>query len=443
MSKTPPRVQGKRNGFALARSYVMHNAPYFSPTLYAFIPTPYEGLTEAAGGPLAVTERLVLLYEPAWVASISSKMLATGLCHEVMHDQLRHIKRGMAYPDRRRFNLAGDLFINGLMTKQTRSVKTDKSGRINEPLWEFPEWAAMPAKYGFPDGLTADEYYKLLEKKGSTSPEFKGFMCGTCGGVAGNPSGKELEKKQNEAKGRSELECRSIARSTSQAIKAHMQKEGRGSTAGNWSEFFDIGEETYTVPWPQELANIIRFSLNNVRTGGIDYSMRRPSIRSYLRGWPLPGLIGYDPEVAVIVDDSGSMGKEQIGAALRVTSDVMTQTGIRSVWFMEADTQSQRTPTRMTARDLYSIELKGRGGTNFCIPIEYMQQFKPRVSLVIYLTDGDGPVPAEAPTEFEMIWGIVPSPWSRRPAEWGRCIMLGDYIAGAPEHLSEEEEDEY
>ncbi len=428
-------AQSKKSGFALARGYVMQNAPYFAHTLYAFIPTPFENLTEVAGGPLAVTERLVLLYDPEWVKSIDMETLATGLCHEVMHDQLRHIARGKAYPDKQRFNLAGDLFINGLMAKQMRTMKDAKGQRVAVPLWKFPEWAAMPAKFGFPDGLTADAYYQLLEKKSQEGGGKKAInpklMCGGCGGVAGNPGSHELEKKHNTAKGRSEAECRSIAHETSKAIKDFMQKEGRGLTPGGWSEFFNIGEEVYTVPWRQKLANVLRYSINNARVGGLDYSMRRPSARSYLRGWPLPGLISYDPEIGVVVDSSGSMGKPQIGSSLRVISDVMEQTGVRSVWFMEADAAEQRAPIRVTPRDLREIEIKGRGGTDFTPAIEYMQKFQPRISVLIYCTDGDGAAPAEAPTEFETIWGIVPSSWSRKPTEWGHTIMLGEYLEGA------------
>lgn len=103
---------------SLARNYVKLNAPYYTSTLYGFIPTPIEDLTALVGGPLAVTERLVLFYEPKWVETVSVKMLASGLAHEIMHHQLSHVARGKVYLDQERFNWAGDLVINQLLRKQ-------------------------------------------------------------------------------------------------------------------------------------------------------------------------------------------------------------------------------------------------------------------------------------------------------------------------------------
>lgn len=420
----------KGDKLALARGYVKQYAPYMAPTLYGFIPTPVEDLTQKVGGPMAVTERLVLLYEPKWIESANVLQLATGLAHEVCHDQLRHIQRGKFYLDKIRWNRAADLFINGMLKAQRKRVKTgDGKNSAEEPMWDFPEWALMPSKYGFPEGLTADEYYRLLTTKANESDasEECQVMCGGCGGVAGNPLG-DIEIEVNATKGRTESDCKNIARSTSKLIKAHMSGggAGRGSGPGQWSEFFDIGEAKYFVPWKQKLANVTRNSFANVCLGGMDYSMRRPSMRSLLRGVLLPSLIAYAPEIAFIVDTSGSMGKPQIGDSLRVMSDVMTQLGIRSAWFMEADDGVQSPPVKKTPYELRSIELKGRGGTNFTPALTYMRTFRPKVSLVFYLTDGDGSAMDQPPPEFHTVWCVVPSAWGRVPANWGTVVVLSD-----------------
>lgn len=426
MSNKGWAAHGHGSTMSLARAYVRQYAPYLTSTLYAFVPTPVEGLTQLAGGPLAVTDRLVLLFDPEWVASVDVEELAFGLSHEVYHDQLRHVRRSAAYPDKRRWNHAGDLFINGMMNKQKRRTKT---GEV--PLWNIPDWVYMPSKFGFPDGLTADEYYKLLEQTKDKHPPppppgSSSVGCGTCGGIAGNPLGDAIEQQYNEQKGRSEADCKSIARSTSKAIQEYMLGPGRGTSPGDWSAFFDMSEETYVVPWPRLLANTMRVSINNARMGGFDYSMRRPSPRSYLRGIPLPSLISYEPEIAFLVDSSGSMGEGQIGTALRICSDVLRQTGIRTAWFMEVDAATQRKPTRVKAQDLRHMEIKGGGGTNFTPGIEYMQQFRPQISTLFYLTDGDGTAPKMEPKEFKTVWCVVPSTWARRPAEWGTLVVLGE-----------------
>lgn len=416
----------KRDNLALARAFVNQHAPYFGPTLYGLVPFPKPGLTAIAGGPMAVTERLVLLYDPEWVQNETVEVLAFGLAHECMHDLLRHVARGKSYLDKERWNKAGDLFINGSMAKQERTVNRNRT-YSKEKLWTIPDWVALPSRFGFPEGLSADEYYQLLEDHKKHDEPCKIFS-GCCGGVAGNPSKGELEALPEVlAKGRPEAECRAIARETARALQKHMEGAGRGTTPGEWSDLVDIGEERFHIPWRQKLANILRHSVGAARTGGLDYSRRRPSKRSYLRGIQLPSLISFDPTIFFIVDSSGSMGLTQLSDSLRVCADVLKQTGVSKAWFLEADTQPARNqPLNITPTKLRSLEIKGRGGTDFTAAIKFAEEFRPRPSVVFYLTDGDGAAPEQPPQGMHFVWCIVPSYYNKAPATWGDIVVLSD-----------------
>lgn len=444
-------AQHAASHLVLARLYVKLHAPYLAQTLFGLIPTPMPGLVEIAGGPLAVTERLVMYYEPEWVETVDVEILATGLAHECLHSQLQHVQRGKRYSDKKRWNIAGDLFINGTMRDIKRQKKVGGKVQPNQTaLWKFPTWAHMPEDYGFKVGLTADEYYRLLEEfeKAGKKPKCdeaggdrqsdKGdpggeehLLKGCCGGVAGNPLSNELEGKLNQEKGRSEAEVHIIAKATAKAIKAHMESsEGRGTLPGQFAEFIDISEKVFHVPWRVKLANITRYSIGKARIGGLDYSRRRPSKRSYTRGITLPGLISYDPEMLFVIDSSGSMGQEQLADALRVCQDVLVQAGITSARWMEADVEHKREPIRVSTRDLNHIEIRGRGGTDFrpaCAAAENMQ---PKPHIVLYITDGDGPAPKVPPPGIHFIWVIVPSPYRRRPATWGDHVILEEEDQG-------------
>ena len=435
-------AQNKASNLVIARLYVKLHAPYLSPTLFGMIPTPMPGLLQMAGGPLAVTERLVMYYEPEWVEKEDVLVLATGLAHECLHVQLSHIARGKNYSDKERWNRAGDLFINGTM-RDIKRTKKNKSGAVGSgPLWSFPEWALMPEQFGFKTGLTADEYYRLLEKhdkkekEEGEGKEGKGggddhthIMVGCCGGVAGNPLSQELEGKLNHEKGRSEASVNSIAKATAKAIKAHMESaEGRGNMPGQWSELVDISDKTFDVPWNTKLANITRYAISKTKVGGLDYSIRRPSKRSLLRGIILPSLIGYDPIVWFIVDSSGSMGREQLADATKICADVLQQTGITEAWWMEADVENKRDPLKVHVRDLQHMEIRGRGGTDFRPAIAYVENQNPKPHIVIYITDGAGPAPEFPPPGIHFIWVIVPSTWAHIPARWGDMVILTDHL---------------
>lgn len=427
---------------SVARAYVMQFAPYYTPTLLGFIPTPIEHLEEQVGGPLAVSERLVLFYDPAWVMDdkTSNVVLATGLGHEVMHHQLEHIRRGEWYADKERWNRAGDLFINGSMATQKKS-----SGKnAGSALWEFPDWALMPGKYGFEAGLSADAYYKLLteyEKK-QELPKGAKVMCGSCGSVAGNkqPGLGALEDKYNEKKGRSKGDCQSIADQTAKEIEIALGAN-RGNIPGSWAELAKRSEKIFRVPWKQKFANSLRQAIGTSTAGGMDYSRRRPSKRSYLRGITLPSLVGHmTADVLFILDSSGSMMKPQLADSLRIFADVLQQTGIQEARFMEADAGVQREPIVLRTRDFESLVISGRGGTDFRPALKYAGELKQRPQIVVYATEGDGPWPEEPPPGIHVIRAIVPSPYQRIPnLEWGETIVLDDDFE-APE--AEEDEDD-
>lgn len=432
-------AQHKASNLVIARLYVKLHAPYLSPTLFGLIPVAMPNLREIAGGPLAVTERLVMYYDPNWVEEVPVTVLATGLGHECMHCQLRHVTRGMKYPDKKRWNIAGDLFINGAMVDVKRQKKVNgKPVGTETPLWDFPEWAHMPEDYGFEKGLTADAYYRLLEQFEGPEPQKKKdgrgdpggeshIMRGCCGGAAGNPLGAELEGTLNEDKGRSEASVHSIAKATAKAIQAHMESsEGRGNLPGMWSELIEISDKVFNVPWRVKLANIMRYSIGKIRVGGLDYSIRRASKRSYLRGIRLPSLVGYDPNVWFIVDSSGSMGTKQLADTSRVCMDVLQQAGITQAWWMEADIEHKREPLKISVRDLMRMEIRGRGGTDFRPAVQFAESRQPKPHIVIYITDGDGPAPRHAPPGIHFIWVVVPSPLRRRPANWGDLVVLED-----------------
>ena len=459
----------------LARAIVRQFAPYLSPTLYALIPAPVEDMRRIANGPMAVTEQLVLLYDPEWVATEDPHVVATGLAHECLHVLLEHVKRGTRYADMQTFFIACDLFINGVMVDQKRSVRSKASNTSEErPLWLFPEWAILPAQYKWPNGLTAHEYYLRLKQLEQAQEKKKGagkeegpdkkegtsaassddspgndaaddadsghhhdkdsqgsetkknkFMAGCCGSVAGAAASNALEAAKNAEKkgGRSEAYKSHIVKLTSQAIKEHLQATGRGNTPGIWSELITASDEVFDVPWETLLSEVSSHTIDNIRVGGADYSRRRPSKRSYLRGIMLPGLVDYDPCLWLVVDSSGSMGKPQLGAALRVCADVIAQTNTTQVYYLEADVKVQKEPMLVCAADLYQMQILGRGGTDFRQPIEQACKAIPRPDMLIYITDGDGTVPDEPPHNMEVVWCIVPSSHTK-PAAWGQTIFL-------------------
>lgn len=419
-----------------SRAILVNKAPYMASTVYGLVPKLHWGLKESVGGPIAVSDKLVMLLDPGWVPNIlegeefedgenvtPEDMLAGCVFHECMHI-LRGMDRLRALPDRSLANIAGDLAINPDIIKVG---------------FRLPSWVYYPNMFGWKDGLLLEQYYELLEKlpkkkllvivggSGGGQGEGKGGIgaghCGSCAGEDVLPGGAEEEIDKEI--GRAEGDVEHIRTKTLQDLKSHMEGPGKGNTPAGFKDLLNFDKKEKTVDWRGQLRQVLRRAAGRIQSGRTDYSLRRPSKRSYVRGILRPGMITREPEIIFVRDTSGSMGREQINDANNEVIQVLRQLGIGEAWLMDADADCYE-PKRVRVRDIPNLSITGRGGTSFVPAIEAVQNMKPRPDLCIYLTDGDGDAPATPPKGVEVVWCVVPSQWGRKPAHWGKLVVLSN-----------------
>lgn len=412
----------------LARGICQVKAPYFTNAIYSFIPNPIFGL-----GTIGVSEGLVLIYCPAWILMRTGPQCAFLLIHEVMHLTRQHPeRRGSSDPCI--FNSAGDLAINP---------------DLIEAGWIMPDGEALgllPEQFKFPKGLATEEYYDLLLKQQQQQPKRKkggsgededgeegkgqggrhkpGCGQGRCGGIAGNHIDEELEKQLDRDIGRTKVARHGLEKQIAEDVKRYAAEKGRGNIPASLLSWAQEDKKKSKIPWPSKLAAVLRKTSGRIQSGGMDFSLLRPSKRSYLRGILRPGMVQQEPEVAFIIDTSGSMGRGQIRTGLREARSVMSSVGVDQVWWLEADAAVANVPKRISAKALTNIELHGGGGTDFGPAIEACTKLRPRPDLIIYFTDGDGSAPDKPPPGVAVIWCIVPSYYNQKPASWGLSIIM-------------------
>jgi predicted metal-dependent peptidase len=79
--------------------------------------------------------------------------------------------------------------------------------------------------------------------------------------------------------------------------------------------------------------------------------------------------------------------------------------------------------------------LKGGGGTDFRVGFEQIEklplQDKPKI--IVFITDGQGPAPAQAPRGIDVVWVLVGAhqqvPYcgeTNKPITWGETISIDD-----------------
>lgn len=437
---------------ALGRAYLRKRAPYLATTIYGLVPVPVKGC-----GTMAVTAGFVMYYDPDWVENEPefktvddqgkfNGFECVGAC---IHHECQHVVRGLdrleALKDPELANIAADMAINY---------------DLREADWRLPPWVVYPETFGYPGGKPLEWYYnemardkaaimqalqQMLEKSGilertgqSKSPgqqpgqgqqQGQGSgkaqtapLAGQCGGIAGNPGDKDLESKLDEEVGRPKSDQERIKRVTAHQIKEHIEAHGRGSAPGFTAEDVEYKPKKSVIDWKKQLSRVVRRTVGAVIAGATDFSLRRPSKRSMVLGVVRPGLIDQLCEVAFIRDTSASMGKKDLQAANDEAIAVMKQLGLDEVWFIDADTQVH-TCKRMRLKDIPKAKAMGRGGTDFREPLKKASKLRPKPDVVIYLTDGDGTAPRQKPSNFEVVWCVVPSSYARRPAKWGHLVL--------------------
>lgn len=428
---------------AIARVIIKEKWPYLTSLIYSLVPKELPGL-----GTLLTSEKLVMLYDPVWFASLTDEVAAGCLIHESFHVVRKHFMRGMYYPDLDLANKAGDLTINQ---------------DIREMEAELPDWALYPETFGFPLALSMEEYYELLAQlKGKDGPPKKGSVqisisasgppqpgdqkpqdgqgeeqgdppkggkccAGRCGGVAGN--GEDIEKAIDEAEpdlGRTPEEMTLLEHTVARDIQNAVASEGRGKVPGSLVEWAEKVLEKPKIKWQQILPRIVRRTTGTVESGGNDYSKKRLSKRTHVRGLLIPGMIQEQPIIAFVRDTSGSMGRPQLRAAVRESCGALKSCGIENAWFLDADAAVTAVPRMLRIREIQKLPITGRGGTDFGPALERVQKLRPRPNVCIYLTDGDGNAPDLPPRGMEVIWVIIKSYYNKAPCDWGHHIFVDD-----------------
>lgn len=419
---------------AKGRALAKRKAPYFATGFLSLVPYETSEIDTAL-----ITDTLILAYNPAFVDKLPDAQVAGLYYHELSH-VLRGHKDRLVGADPYLRNLAADITIN------------DDGKRAG---FELPDGAVYSTTFGFPPGLSMEQYYELLLKKaqeqeeeeereggdGEVGPNIpgkpkknsikhvkKGPCAGECGSAAGNSPNQELEDRLNQEQGlgRSELDSKRIQKQVAHELKNHIESQGRGDLPGELIEDILASLGPSKVPWTRVLSSILTGAFERITHGQEECSYRRICSRTYTRddGVIRPGLISYEPEILFCLDTSASMGAKQLECALREIIGVMQALGINDVTLLEADTELATQPRRVHTRDLAHLQIHGRGGTDFRPAITHAQKMKPRADALIYFTDGDGFAPAGPPKGLEVIWCVVPSYFQKAPAPWGRAVFV-------------------
>lgn len=381
-----------------ARLRLVRERPYLSAALWAMKPIERPGL-----GTMAVDAWWRLYYDPSVAEKWTIEQIGGVLYHETLHLLRDHAGRCEAVgAEKSVWNLAADIEINDDLFAEGVNLPDD-------PL--------LPEDFGFKRGLLAEEYYALL-KQGSGGQAATGVShepspgMGNCGSCAHGQQEAWEDAPGTDSpavsKAEAELVRRQVANEVREACKT------RGKVPGHLKRW----AETVLSPkadWRRVLAGAVRVAAAHT-SGAVDYSYAKPSRRQGQVGngkIVLPSLRRPVPEVAVVVDTSGSISKDMLTQALTEVRGVLTATGAGAV-VLSVDAAVHVCKRVFDAR---RVRLEGGGGTDMGVGIEAALKIRPRPHVIVVLTDGYTPWPHDKPPA-KVVVGILgdgPSPpaWAK------------------------------
>jgi predicted metal-dependent peptidase len=340
---------------------------------------------------MAVDTGWRLYYSPDFVMSETPEALATVLLHECLHCMLEHGRRFEALStedkDHSVWNYAGDCAINQILDDA-----------------HMPWTVVTPVRYKNIEHQGVDKtmpteaaYAVMIEFRRQNPEEPKARDCGSVSG--GQNRGYELEPEDPNSPSTSINQKDNILDSVASAVIA-AQNNGDDIPDGIARIARDRLEPT--VDWKKLLAFNVRSAISNV-AGRRDYTYARPSrrqssINSGGANFIFPAMRQPQPPcVGIVLDTSGSINDETLDIYLSEIRGIFSAVGVSSgLWVLPCDSKVHEI-AKIKSFDLTKVRIQGGGGTNMAVGVAEALKIRPRVNIIVVLTDGATPWPTKKP----------------------------------------------
>lgn len=403
-------------------------APYFGVMLRGFVRVETPAIST-----MAVSATGVLLWSPDFVTRVTVENLAFALMHETLHVLLKVWERGAALgviPER-----TSDAHAKASQLNRAHDACINESLREIEAVRpHIPEWVVTPESLGQPPKLVLEERYRLLREKErdeDPKPMAQQVGGGWCGGCAGHPVDGEPNGVSPES--RSEAEMNRFRKETAEAIK-HACSKNPGSVPAELQRFADAVLAPPRIDWRTRLARTVRSAVA-YRAGAVDFTWSRPSRRQagigYGIGRPaIPAMHAPQPNVACIIDTSGSMGEDDLTAAASEVQGILAAVGATvTVCVVDADVHGVK-PVATVAEAI--TMMKGGGGTDMTPGFDELAKLRTPPSVIIVLTDGHiGGGHPEFEPAAKTVWVVIGENGNRTPCPWGEVVCIDEPKAEA------------
>ena len=314
------------------------------------------------------------------------------------------------------------------------------SDMVISPVYKF-SWVdlAKPEDYGLPAGQYYEWYANRLNEINRPTP--LPLPC-----MEGSDYQQELQDSihfQGQGHGQSTNQSQSQNQEEIQSQEQELQGtedsapslQGRaGGESGEASSYTALWEEDQfqarqitdlvqsTTQWgslPGDMVELIkkaaegkidyRGALRTFRSSILSQKRRQTRMRPSRRfGFEQMGShYDFTTRLLIAIDTSGSVGSEELGRYFRIITTFFKY-GIQEIDVLMFDDEVQGEPVTFTEakKNKQEFKVRGRGGTNFQAPIDYVKE-NPNYDGLIIITDGCAPTPEVPPfLRAKLLWAI-------------------------------------
>ena len=337
--------------------------PYYARGFAAL--TPIEKVIDVGGGPTLGVDKYWRLYWSPEALKEFKYHEAQVLCHELEHLLREHAERRKKRVDARAWNVACD-------------------AEINDDIEGLPDSVITPERIEQAEGLTAEEYYSNFKVINISVGGTEGS------GVTGTPEDWEESPENSDAPSISDVESDILRDAIAQDIQEAVSKNPGSVPEGVrlWAEARALGKLP-KISWRKLVSNRLRRIIH----GATDWTYVKPSRRQD-RGSRclLPGKMAYQPQLAVVLDTSGSM-QDQADWVAGILKDLSKMKA--DIILIDCDAAVHRINKLNHWKDI--LKSRGGGGTDMREGVAAARKLKPDLTLI--LTDGYTPWPEPWPTK--------------------------------------------
>lgn len=384
-----------RQAFASDRARFVFTHPYLATlALYlAIVPVVDERV------PTAATDGASIFVNPYWVVGLEPADRAFVLAHEVWHVAFLHFDRGRDR-DERRWNVAADHEVNDFLRRAGLTM---------------PEGAVW---FESRSGCAAEEVYDRLPRSHRPFPWLERDVHLPVSGT--DPRSAASASRFGPIAGRRDPAFSPRPLADAAELWRDRLVVHRGLLAGHLPGAVQARVDAIAKPavcWREVLRDAV------VQASSGRFRWLPPSRRHVHRGLYLPSRRDDLLRIAIAVDTSGSTLNEW-PLFRGAIEGILAAFGRYEVRLLQCDAAVCSDVTHDESRPLpEQLAFSGGGGTDFTPVFEALADDPP--AAVVFLTDGMGPAPHEAPP-YPVLWCLTAG--GVAPAPWGREVSLGDAV---------------